>query len=54
VIRVLACRPRGLGFDSRLYQIFLVVVGLERVPIILGKINEELLERKSKGSSLEI
>jgi hypothetical protein len=28
-------------------------VGLERVPLSLVRINEELLERKSNGSSLE-
>jgi hypothetical protein len=28
-------------------------VGLERVPLSLVKINEEILERKSSGSGLE-
>jgi hypothetical protein len=42
------------GFDSRRYQIFLEVVGLERGPLSLVSTIEELLERKSSGSSLEI
>jgi hypothetical protein len=37
---------RGPGFDSRRYQIFLVVVGLERGTLSLVRINEQLLERK--------
>jgi hypothetical protein len=39
-------RPRGPGFDSRRYQIFCVAVGLERDPLSLVRINEDLLERK--------
>jgi hypothetical protein len=34
-------------------QIFWEVVGLERGPLSLGRIIEELLEWKSKGSGLE-
>jgi hypothetical protein len=45
VVRVHGYRPRVPGFDSRSYQIF-VVVGLERGPPSLVRINEELLERK--------
>jgi hypothetical protein len=41
------------GLDSRRYQIFLVV-GLERGPLSLVSTTEELLERKSSGSGLEI
>jgi hypothetical protein len=41
------------GFDSRLYQIFWEVVGLERGPFSLLSKTEELLERKSSGSGLE-
>jgi hypothetical protein len=37
-------RFRGTGFDSRRYQIFLVVVGLERSPLSLVRITEELLK----------
>jgi hypothetical protein len=42
------------GFDSRRYQILWEVVGLERGPLSLVSIIEELLERKSIGSGLEI
>jgi hypothetical protein len=35
---------RGPGFDSRLYHIFLEVVGLERGPLSLVRITEELLK----------
>jgi hypothetical protein len=41
------------GFDSRPYQIFWEVVGLERGPISLVSTIEELLEIKSSGSGLE-
>jgi hypothetical protein len=41
------------GFYSRRYQIFWEVVGLERDPLSLVSITEELLGRKSSGSSLE-
>jgi hypothetical protein len=41
------------GFDSRLYQIFWEVLGLERGPLSLVNTTEELLERKSRGSGLE-
>jgi hypothetical protein len=53
VVRVPHCSPRGLGFDSRLYQIIREVVGLERGPLSFMRITEELLERKSSGSGLE-
>jgi hypothetical protein len=42
------------GFDSQYYQIFWEVVGLERGPLSLVSTTEELLERKSCGSGLEI
>jgi hypothetical protein len=45
VVRVPGYIPRGPGFDSRRYQIFWEVVGLERGPLSLVKINEEPLER---------
>jgi hypothetical protein len=45
VARVPGCRLRDPGFDSRHYQIFCVAVGLERGPLSLVSINEELLER---------
>jgi hypothetical protein len=41
------------GFDSRSYQIFREVVGLERGPLSLVSTTEELLEWKSSGSGLE-
>jgi hypothetical protein len=50
VIRVPGYRSRGPGFDSRLYQIFWEVVGVERGPLSLVRIIEELLERKVAAS----
>jgi hypothetical protein len=47
LVRVPGYRSRGLGFDS---QIFLEVVGLERGPLSLVRIIEELLEGRSSGS----
>ena len=44
VVRVSGNRYRGPGFDSRRYQIFWVVVGLERGPLSLVRSIEELLE----------
>jgi hypothetical protein len=41
------------GFDSRRYQIFWEVVGLERGPLSLVSKIVELLERKSSSSGLE-
>jgi hypothetical protein len=41
------------GFDSRRYQIFWEVVGLERGTLSLVSTIEELIERKSRGSGLE-
>jgi hypothetical protein len=42
---------RGPGFDSRRYQIFWEVVGLELGPLSLVRISEELLERKVAASA---
>jgi hypothetical protein len=50
--RIPGYRLRGSGLDSLRCQIFRVAVSLERGPLILVRINEELLERKS-GSGLE-
>jgi hypothetical protein len=47
VVRVPGYRSRVLGFNSRRYQIFLEVVGLERGTLSLVRIIEELLEWKS-------
>ena len=44
VVRVSGYKYSGLGFDSRRYQIFRVVVGLERGPLSLVSSIEELLE----------
>jgi hypothetical protein len=53
VVRVSGYRSRSPGFNSRLYQIFGEVGGLERGPLSLVRTIEELLERKSSGSGLE-
>jgi hypothetical protein len=52
VVRVSGYRSTGPGFDSRRYQIFWEVVGLERGPLSLVRTIEELLEWKSSGSGL--
>ena len=44
VVRVSGYRYRGLGFDSRRYQIFWVAVGLERGTLSLVRSIEDLLE----------
>ena len=44
VVRVSGYRYRGLGSDSQRYQIFCVIVGLERDPLSLVRSTEELLE----------
>jgi hypothetical protein len=44
---------QGSGFNSQCYQIFREAVGLERGPLILLSTIEELLGRKSSGSSLQ-
>jgi hypothetical protein len=44
VVRVSGYRYRGPGFDYRRYQIFWVVLGLERGPLSLVRSIEELLE----------
>jgi hypothetical protein len=48
VVRVPGYRSRGLGYDSRHYQIFLEVVGLERGPLSVVSITDELLEWKQR------
>jgi hypothetical protein len=53
VIRLPGCTTRGLGFDSRRYKIFCMTVDLQRSPLSLVRIIEELLERKSSGCGLE-
>jgi hypothetical protein len=53
VFRVLGYRSRGLGFDSRRYQIFWEAWGLERGPLSLISTIEELRGRKSSEFGLE-
>jgi hypothetical protein len=53
VVRLPGFRSRGPGFDFQRYHMFSVTVGLERGPLSLMRINEELLERKSSSSGLE-
>jgi hypothetical protein len=52
VVVVPGYRSRGPGFDSRRYQIFWEVVGLERGLLSLAS-TTELLERKRNGTGLE-
>jgi hypothetical protein len=52
VVRVPGYISRG-PVDSRRYQIFWEVVGLEQGPLSLVNTIEELLERKSSGSGLD-
>jgi hypothetical protein len=52
---VVMCREiQRSEFDSRRHQIFWEAVGLERGPFSLVSTIEELLQRKSNGSGLEI
>jgi hypothetical protein len=53
VVKVPGYWSRGPGFNSRHYQIFRQVVGVERGPLSLVSTTEELLERKNSGSGLE-
>jgi hypothetical protein len=53
VIRVPGYRSRGPWFDSRCYDVFFEVMGLERGTLSLVRIIEELLEWKNRGSGLE-
>jgi hypothetical protein len=53
MVRVPGYRPRGARFDSLLYRIFWVVVGLEQVSLSLVSTIEELLGRNSSRSGLE-
>jgi hypothetical protein len=49
VLRVPGYRFQRCGFDSRRYQIFWEVAGLELAPLSLVSTIEELLGRKSSG-----
>jgi hypothetical protein len=53
VVRISGYRSRGPWFDSRRFHIFWEAAGLERGPLSLMKITEELLQGKSSGSGLE-
>jgi hypothetical protein len=50
VVRVPGYRSRGPVFDSQCYHTFWEVVGLERGPLGLMRITEEILHWKSSGS----
>jgi hypothetical protein len=52
--QIFCLQIQGSEFDSRSYQIFWVVVSLERGPLSLVSTTEELLERKSSDSGTEI
>jgi hypothetical protein len=54
VVRVPGYRTRGPRFESQCYQIFWEVLGLRWGPLSLVSTIEELLERKSNSSGLEI
>jgi hypothetical protein len=53
VVRIPNSKIRGPGFDSRLYQIFCLAIGLEQESLSFVKINEELQDIKSNGSGLK-
>jgi hypothetical protein len=53
MVRVPGYRSSGPGIDSRHYQIFWVVVGLEQGALSLVSTTEKILETNSSGSSLE-
>jgi hypothetical protein len=53
VVRVPGYTSKGPGFDSRRYQAFWEIIGLERGPLSLVSTIEELLGRNNSGSGLE-
>jgi hypothetical protein len=53
VVRIPGYRFRGSGVDSRQYQIFWEVVDLERGPLNLMSITEELREQRNSGFGIE-
>ena len=53
VVRVSGYRYRGPGFDSRRYQIFRVVVGLERGPLSFVRSLRSYLNKKVGAPGLE-
>jgi hypothetical protein len=52
VVSVSGYKSRGPGIDSRPYQTFSEVGGLERGALSLVRTTEDLLEVKSSGSGL--
>jgi hypothetical protein len=53
VVRVPGCLSRGLGFDSRRYQILWVAISLERGPLSPCEDKWGATWKKSSGSGLE-
>jgi hypothetical protein len=53
VVRIPSYKSRDSGFESRRYQIFWEVVGLERRPLSLVRITEEQLNGKLTAPGLE-
>jgi hypothetical protein len=53
VIRIPGCRSKGPRFDTRRYQIFWEVVGLEQGLLSLVTKTQELFGNNSSGSGLE-
>jgi hypothetical protein len=53
VVRLPGCKPRGPGFDSRLYQILWVAVGLERGSLSPCEDKWGVTWKKIRGSGLE-
>jgi hypothetical protein len=53
LVEFMAADPEVPGSISGATRFFWVAVGLERDPLSLVRINDELLERKSSGSSPE-
>jgi hypothetical protein len=53
VVRVPRYRSRGSGIDSQRYQMFWKIVGLERGPLSLVRITEEIFKWETAAPGLE-